>query len=70
MQQVVVKIKDDSKLALFLRFIEHLDFVEVKKTQTTKRTEKQNSSLRNLFGIWKERDVELSDIRNRAWNRN
>ena len=70
MQQVVVRIKDDSKLALFLRFIEHLDFVEIKNTQKEPQPGEENSALRNLFGIWKERELELSDIRNRAWNRN
>ena len=66
MQQVVINIKDDSKLELFLKFIKHLDFVEIKKKKE-KKEEIDNSLFDNLFGIWKNRDINIEEIRNKAW---
>ena len=37
MQQVVINIKDDSKLELFLKFIKHLDFVEINKKKRARK---------------------------------
>ena len=66
MQQVVINIKDDSKLELFLKFIKHLDFVEINKKKESKE-EIDNSLFDNLFGIWKNRDINVEEIRNKAW---
>ena len=37
MQQVVINIKDDTKLDLFLKLIKHLDFVEIKQKKKKKK---------------------------------
>ena len=64
MEEIVLKIKDKSKLKFFKQLLEQLDFVELKKQKTVKHS---NHSFFDSAGIWEERDMNPQELRNEAW---
>ncbi len=75
MSIVTIKIKDNQKLSSLLEILDSLEFVQsvkVKssKKEATKPVSKKKASkggLQELKGIWKGREISLTDIRNKAW---
>lgn len=64
--KLVLDIKDESKTRILVQFLKELPFVEVEQ-KTLKK--KNATGLRNLCGIWKDRDITLTDLRKKAWDR-
>jgi hypothetical protein len=67
MEQLILNIKDSSKLSFLMQLIDQLDFVEVEKVK------KKKSSARYDFfisaGLWANRKVDAKELRKQAWNR-
>ncbi len=67
MEQLILNIKDSSKLSFLMQLIDQLDFVEVEKVK------KKKSSARYDFfssaGLWANRKVDPKELRKQAWNR-
>lgn len=61
MQQVVIRVKDDTKMDFFLNLIKHLDFVEVKKKIINKDKKIDKSSETNTKLSKNESDVDFSE---------
>ena len=61
MQQVVIRVKDDTKMDFFLNLIKHLDFVEVKKNIIKKDKKTDKSSKTNTKLSKNESDVDFSE---------
>ena len=67
MGQLILNIKDNSKLSFFLQLIKQFDFVEVvtvKKKETASKYDFFNSA-----GLWENREIDAKELREKAWNR-
>lgn len=69
MQKVTITIKDDSKLKALIQFLREIDFVEISRAEKS-RNIYRNRKFDELFGIWKDRSISISDLRKQAWERN
>ena len=66
MTQVILNIEDTSKLQAFLEFIKGFEHVNVDQVIE----EKTEDDFFALSGMWKDRDIDLQKIREKAWQRN
>lgn len=66
MEEIVLKIKDKSKLKFFKQLLEQFDFVELKKQKTVKHSD---HSFFDSAGIWEGRDIDSQKLRDEAWTR-
>ena len=58
---------------IVINLLKELPFVEIEKSEDEKTAtfaDTSKKSLADLFGLWENRDVPLSDIRKKAWMRN
>ena len=76
MTSLVIQIKDNKVMKILnsLKDIDLISFIEEKKSLKKEELYKlkpQNSSglddFFDLVGIWKDRDIDINTIRNRAW---
>lgn len=67
MSRVIIEIKDKSKFNTFINFLKEIPYIKFKIEQTENKS--SSSEFSKLFGIWKDRDINLKEIRDRAWNR-
>jgi hypothetical protein len=68
MSVVVLNIKNEVKGKFLLDFLKQIEFVEIEEEQSNiedKSSDKE--SFRDLFGIWKNRDITIETIRQKAW---
>lgn len=68
MSKILIDIKDQSKKNIVINLLRELTFIELHELDKEEKS-KKSSDFRRLFGIWKGRQVILSDLRNKAWNR-
>ncbi len=85
METLIVKVKDDSKLAFVLELLRDLDYLEVSQepeslaaTEPAVFSDVEIESMTpeeraRLFlktaGIWEGRDIDADELRHRAWHR-
>lgn len=67
MDEIIIKIKDNSRKKFFLELLEQLDFVELVELGKINK-EEQNSDFFDAAGIWKDKDIEPNQLREKAWN--
>ncbi len=67
MDQIILKIKDKSKLSFLLQLIGQLDFVEIEDQKKGKSFEKYNFF--NSAGLWEKRSIDSKELRKKAWKR-
>jgi len=67
MEQIILNIKDRSKLSFLMQLIRQLDFVEVEKEKKKKSSVKYDFF--NSAGLWANRDLNAKELREQAWNR-
>jgi hypothetical protein len=67
MEQLILKIKDSSKLSFLMQLIKQLDFVEVERVKKKKAT--VSYDFFNSAGLWANREVDAKQLRKQAWNR-
>ena len=66
MKQLVLNIKDESKIAAVKNFFKTISFIEV--TPEIEDAEgKRKGNFEDLFGVWKDRDISIDNIRAKAW---
>ena len=67
MEQLILNIKDSSKLSFLMQLIKQLDFVEVEEVK------KKNASAKYDFfgsaGLWADRKINPNELRKQAWDR-
>ena len=66
MEEIVLKIKDKSKLKFLKTLLEQLDFVELKKQKSVKHSD---HSFFDSAGMWEGRDINSQKFRDEAWTR-
>jgi hypothetical protein len=67
MEQIVVQIRDKHKGRILLELLKALDFVH-----TVKSTEQEDAEPVDFFsfsGLWANRDINIDDVRRKAWPR-
>jgi len=73
MTRLCIKIKDNEKAMIVLNLLKQLPFVEIEESvdeRAGKSSKGDQSSVADLFGLWENRKITLSDIRKKAWARN
>jgi hypothetical protein len=75
MERIIVQVRDKEKAKMLLEFLAALDFVDSMKQSETAEAEAgptaQEVSLDffSLAGLWKDRDISLDSLRQKAWPR-
>jgi hypothetical protein len=67
MSVVVLNIKNEEKGKFLLDFLKQIEFIDIEEPPAKKIKTKEEESFRELFGIWKDRDIDLETIRKKAW---
>ena len=67
MEQLILNIKDSSKLSFFIQLIKQLDFVEVEKVKKKKTVAKYDFF--SSAGLWANREINAKELRKQAWDR-
>ena len=73
MTRLHIKIKDNEKAIIVLNLLKELPFVEIEEStdeKTGKSGKRGKGSVADLFGLWENRKISLSEIRKKAWARN
>ena len=70
MEKLTLTIKDDSKLIYLVNFLQQLDFVEVKRHKSVKPTSTEKYDFFASAGLWKGREIDAKQLREKAWRRN
>jgi hypothetical protein len=68
-----IKIKDNEKAIIVLNLLKELPFVEIEESGSEKARKSGKGgkvSVADLFGLWENRKITLSDLRKKAWTRN
>lgn len=68
MEKLQVTVTDETTKNLVVRLLHSIEGVQVKESQRSHKAE-PGAALRTLAGIWKDRDISLSGIREKAWTR-
>lgn len=73
MDEITIQIKDKFKRQALLNFLKTLDFVEnIRQTElpdVEAKEENQDEFFFSMAGIWADRDITLSSLRQEAWPR-
>lgn len=67
MDRLVINIKDKTKEKALINFLRELPFIDIEEITVKNKNKVVISDARKLFGIWKDRDVSLHEIREKAW---
>jgi hypothetical protein len=68
MDKILINIKDKSKAHIVVDLLKELSFIEFRELGKENKIGK-TSEFRELFGIWKGRDITFDDLRQKAWQR-
>ena len=73
MEEITIQIKDKFKRQALLDFLKTLDFVEnIRETElpvAETKEENQDEFFFSLAGVWADREITLSSLRQEAWPR-
>ncbi len=69
MQKIILTIKDNSKLSFFLKLMKQLDFVEVEEASFKRKPSVKKHNFFASAGLWKNRDINADELREKAWKR-
>lgn len=64
MEEIILRIKDRSKIKFLRQLLANFDFVEIKKG---KKETKSDSTIFDSAGIWEGRDIDARSLRSEAW---
>ncbi|MFC1859230.1 hypothetical protein ACFL9U_14565 [Thermodesulfobacteriota bacterium] len=67
MHRLVIHVKDDAKFKALMSVLNEINFIEIEREEKGASGLSRHGDLRKLFGIWKNRDISLADIRQKAW---
>ena len=69
MAQIVIEVSNKKKAQLLLELLRSLDFIEriTAHEEVSTMETKSDDDFFALAGIWEGRDINLEDIRQKAW---
>lgn len=68
MKKLQVTITDETTKNLVVRLLHSIEGVQVRESHSSHKAD-PDAALRTLAGIWKDRDISLAEIREKAWTR-
>lgn len=68
MQTITLKC-DDSVAGHIYAFLSNTKGVEIEKTKKIKRKQGAKNSFLEFAGLWKDRDITIDVLRDKAWKR-
>ena len=66
MSRLIVDVKDESKKGIIIDLLKEFTFVTVKEDKDMPK-KKTNAGLDSIFGLWKDREIDFHEIREKAW---
>lgn len=67
MTSILVRVKDDRKVADLIRFLRDIDFLDVKVESTSDSINLKTNIFDQAVGIWKNKNISLNSLRQKAW---
>ncbi len=68
MKSIVIRIEEDEKANDLIRFLKDINYIDVEEENDLSiNHETDFESLGRLAGLWRGRDITLSDLRKGAW---
>jgi hypothetical protein len=67
MQQIIIELKDDSKLHFLLELLRQMDFIELQVKQTAKQEGTEGYNFFKSAGLFSGRQIDADQIRKQAW---
>lgn len=68
MEQIIIRVRDSDKAKLLREVLQALDFVDMVDSES--QVEKiKTEDFFEFAGIWKDRDIDLTTLRKKAWPR-
>jgi len=68
MEQLILNIKDSSKLSFLIQLFRQLDFVEVIKVKKKNLVTSKHDFFSSA-GLWENRKINKKELREKSWNR-
>ena len=68
MEKLNITVIDTHTKNVVIRLLQSIDGVKVNQRRSSHISDPA-ASLRSLTGIWKDRDISLQEIRDKAWKR-
>jgi hypothetical protein len=70
MEQIVIQVQNKQKAQLLSELLQSLDFVDMVTTDHQENGGKETEAdFFALAGIWEDRQIDLSTLRQKAWPR-
>ena len=66
MSRLIIDIKDESKKGIIIDLLKEFTFVSVKEDKDMPK-KKTTADLDSIFGLWKDREIDFQEIREKAW---
>ena len=63
---IILEIEDNKEGRALMKFLRQLSFVKIRETQE-QRKNREVSKIKEIFGIWKDRDITKEQLREKAW---
>lgn len=67
MKELIIKIKDEQKLAFLLELLSQLDFVEFETKLFKKQKADGSYDFFKSAGLFANRDIDANELRKQAW---
>ena len=63
---LIIDIEDNKEGRALMKFLRQLSFVKIRETQKQRKS-REVSKIKEIFGIWKDRDITKEQLREKAW---
>jgi hypothetical protein len=68
MEKIHITVPDTHTKNLVIRLLHSIEGVKIQEPRSS-HTSDPGASLKSLAGIWKDRDISLQELREKAWKR-
>jgi len=66
---ITIIIKDRKKAKTLLEFLKEIPYVELPEKPVKINKSIKGEALKKIFGIWKNRDISIEELRKKAWKK-
>jgi len=65
--KIVIDVSNEKKAKSLIEILKDIPYVKSIKIEPEKK--KKKPDFQSVFGMWRDRDITLKDIRKKAWGR-
>lgn len=69
MTTMTIELKDDKKKSFIRDLLAKYDFIEILEEEKKNYLKSRSSNLLSLAGLWKDYDIDITELRKKAWGR-